>query len=150
MSKMGSNGPLGYLKHKLWPNEGSEVKLPIWFSTIKSRDSPWIPSCRWRATYHWKALDKGYNLALDLTLIRGLHIMLWAFEVAGVPILGISGLPLGSPRTKWHLGVGPMAMHSEYYKGEGGGFPQVRVMMSLVSPCLHVVRPCTKGVLTMH
>jgi hypothetical protein len=91
MSKMGSNGPLGYLKHKLWPNEGSEVKLPIWFSTIKSRDSPWIPSCRWRATYHWKALDKGYNLALDLTLIRGLHIMLWAFEVAGVPILGVLG-----------------------------------------------------------
>jgi hypothetical protein len=30
---------------------------------------------------------------------------------------------LESPGTKWHLGVGPMAMHIKYYKGEGGGFP---------------------------
>jgi hypothetical protein len=27
--------------------------------------------------------------------------------------------------TKWHLGVGPMARHKEYYKEEGGGFSQV-------------------------
>jgi len=30
--------------------------------------------------------------------------------------------------------------------GEGGGFPQVRAMVSLVSPKLHVARPSTKGV----
>jgi hypothetical protein len=28
-----------------------------------------------------------------------------------------------------------MASHKEYYKGEGDGSPQVRVMVSLVSPC---------------
>ncbi len=28
------------------------------------------------------------------------------------------GLPFGSPRTKWHLGVGPVAKHKIYYKGE--------------------------------
>ncbi len=28
MSKMGSNDPFGHLKHKLWPKEGSGVKLP--------------------------------------------------------------------------------------------------------------------------
>jgi hypothetical protein len=28
--------------------------------------------CRWRATYRWKALDKGYNFALDL-ILRGLE-----------------------------------------------------------------------------
>jgi hypothetical protein len=43
----------------------------------------------------------------------------------GVPMLGISGLPLGTPRTKLHLGASPMAKHKVYYKGEGGGFPQV-------------------------
>jgi hypothetical protein len=62
----------------------------------------------------------------------------------GVPIVGISGLPLGSLKTKWHLGVGPMAKHIVYYKGKGGGFPQVRVVVSLESPCLLVARPCTK------
>jgi len=29
-----------------------------------------------------------------------------------------------SLKTKWHLGVGPMAKHRVYYKGEGGGFPK--------------------------
>jgi len=43
----------------------------------------------------------------------------------GVLILRISRLQLGSPRTKWHLGASPVAMHKEYYKGEGGDFPQV-------------------------
>jgi hypothetical protein len=50
----------------------------------------------------------------------------------GVPILKILGLQLGSFRTKWHLGASPMTKHKEYYKGEGGGFPQDRVMVSLV------------------
>jgi hypothetical protein len=67
-----------------------------------------------------------------------------------VSILGISGLPLGSPRTKRHLGVGLVARHREYYKGEGDGFPQVRAVVNLMSLCLLVARSCTKGVPTTH
>ncbi len=48
--------------------------------------------------------------------------------------MGILGLPLESPRTKFHLDVAPMERRREYYKGEGGGFPQVRAVVSLVSP----------------
>jgi hypothetical protein len=47
-----------------------------------------------------KLLMRGYNFDLDLTSIGGLHIKLWASTVVGSPILGISGLPLGSPGTK--------------------------------------------------
>jgi hypothetical protein len=36
---------------------------------------------------------------------------------------------------KSHLDVGFVASHRVYYKGEGGGFPQVRAVMSLVCPC---------------
>jgi hypothetical protein len=43
-----------------------------------------------------------------------------------------------------------MAKDREYYKGEGGDFPQVRAMMSFVSPSLLVVRPCTKSAPIMH
>ncbi len=43
-----------------------------------------------------------------------------------------------------------VAKHIEYYKGEGGGFPQVRAMVNLVNLCLLVVHPCTKNVLIMH
>ncbi len=35
-------------------------------------------------------------------------------------------------------------------KGEGDDFPQVGVVVSLVNPCMLVVRPCTKNVPTMH
>jgi hypothetical protein len=76
-------------------------------------------------TYRWKFLDEGYNFVSDLTSIGGLHKKLWASEVAKVPILGVSRLSLESPETKWHLGVGPVARHRVYYKGEGDGFPQV-------------------------
>jgi len=64
--------------------------------------------------------------------------------------LGISGLPFGSPGTKCHLDVGLMERHKVYYKGEGGGFPQVRAVVNLVSLSLPMVRPSTKSVPTMH
>jgi hypothetical protein len=79
--------------------------------------------CRWHATYHWKALDEGYNFALDS--IGGLHTKLWAPKVVGVPVVRISGLPLESLRTKCHLDVGLVKRHKIYNKREGGGFFQV-------------------------
>jgi hypothetical protein len=51
----------------------------------------------------------------------------------GSPNSGNFELPLGSLKTKCHLDVGPMARHIVYYKGEGGGFPQVWAMVNLVS-----------------
>jgi len=39
------------------------------------------------------------------------------------------------PGKKSHLDVGSVASHKVYYKGEGGGFPQVRAVVSLVCPC---------------
>jgi len=111
---------------------------------LRVKNHPDFLACRWHATYHWKALDEGYNFAVDLISIKGMHIKLWAPKVTRVLVVGISGLPFGNPRTKWHLGVSPVAKHKIYYKGEGGGFPQVRVVVSLVSPCLLVARPCTK------
>ncbi len=64
--------------------------------------------------------------------------------------MGISGVPFGSLRTKCHLDVGLVERHKVYYKGEGGGFPQVQVMVSLVSPRLPVARPSTKSAQTMY
>jgi hypothetical protein len=40
---MSSNDSFGHLKHKLWPKEGSGVKLAIWLPTIKSRESIRFP-----------------------------------------------------------------------------------------------------------
>ncbi len=40
-----------------------------------------------------------------------------------------------------------MERRKEYYMGEGGGFPRVRAVVSLVSPELPVTCLSTKGVL---
>jgi hypothetical protein len=122
---MGLHHPFEHLKHKLWPKEGPGVKLASKPQTqpLKVRDRPDFLACKLRATYCSKALNNSYKFALDLISIGSLHTKLWASKVAGVLILGILGLPLGSPGTKCHLNVGPMAKHKVYYKGEGGGFP---------------------------
>jgi hypothetical protein len=69
--------------------------------------------------------QESHNFASDLISIKGLHSKLWAPKIEEVPCLGISGLALGNPGTKCHLDVGLMEKHKVYYKGEGGGFPQV-------------------------
>jgi hypothetical protein len=123
MSEMISHDPFEHLKRKLWPKEGLGVKLAVWLPTIKSLESPHFLVCKCFVTYRWKAHNEGYNFALDLILIGGLYAKLWAIKIVGVPTVGISGLSLGSPGTKCHLNVGPVASHVVYYKREGGGFP---------------------------
>jgi hypothetical protein len=41
--------------------------------------------------------------------------------------------------------VGAAKRHKVYYMGEGGGFPQVRVVVNQVNPELPVACPSTKG-----
>jgi hypothetical protein len=51
---------------------------------------------------------------------------------------------------KCHLDVGLVERRKVYYKGEGGGFPQLRAMVSLMNPSLPVACPNTKSALAMH
>jgi hypothetical protein len=44
-----------------------------------------------------KALDKGYNFVSNLIAIKGLNTKLYASKVVRIPVVRISGLPLGSP-----------------------------------------------------
>jgi hypothetical protein len=124
-----------YCQKKGWESNWQFDSWPL-----KVGNRPNFLACRLRATYHWKAPDEGYNFTLDLIVIRGLHTMLWGPKVARVPTLAISGLPLKSLETKCHLNVGLVERHKVYYKGEGGGFPQVRAM----------VHPSTKSAPAMH
>jgi hypothetical protein len=101
----------------------SDWQFDFWL--LKVNNQPDFLVCRWRVTYCWKVLNKGYNFAWDLIVIGGLHARLWAPKVAGVQFVRISRLPLTSLGTKGHLDVAPMERRREYYKGEGGGFPQV-------------------------
>jgi hypothetical protein len=132
---MGSHCPFGHLKHKLWSKETLRVKLTIWLSTTKSQESTRFPCMQTTCNIPLeKALHVGYNVFLNLIEIRGLHAKLWAPKVIGILVMGILGLPLGSPGTKNHLDVALVESCIVYYKGDGGGYPQVWAVVSLVSP----------------
>jgi hypothetical protein len=104
--------------------KGPELNWQFDSRPLKVKNRPNFLMCRQRATYHCKALDKGYNFALDYITIRSLHKKVCALKVAGVPIAIILGLPLGSPETKSHLDVAPVESCRVKYKGEGGDFPK--------------------------
>jgi hypothetical protein len=139
MFKVGSHDPFRHLKHKLWPKEGSWLKLAIWFPTTKSQESPQFHCVQVACDILLKSSWRGLQLCLRFHINRR-----FAHKVMGVPTLGISRLPLGSPGTKWHLSVGLVAKHRVHYKWEGGGFPQVWAVVSCVSMCLPMVHLCTK------
>jgi len=91
--------------------------------------------CKWSATHHWKAPKESYKFALDLIPIKGLIQESWAPKVPGVQTETVSRLLLRSLGTKSHSDAGAVEQHKEYYMGEGGGFPQVRAVVSQVSSC---------------
>jgi hypothetical protein len=66
-------------------------------------------------------------------------------KVWGVQTGTVSGLHLGSPGKKSHLDVASVRSCREYYKGEGGGFPRVRAVVSLVCPSARGLSEHPKG-----
>jgi len=92
-----------------------------------------LPEVRFKiVTWHWKALFEGYNFASDLVFIGFWSRELWAPKVVRLQPRTILGLQLGSLGKKRHLDATPVESCREYYMGEGGGFPWVRAVVSLV------------------
>jgi hypothetical protein len=142
---MGSHEPFGHLHHKLWQKERPGVKLVVWLPTTKSREST-RPQC----------VQVECDTPLEISW-RQLQLCLrlhpnWRFEQRVIVPQSCGNLKrdsfgflFGSPRTKSHSDVGAVEKHREYYTGEGGGFPRVRAMVSLVSLESLVAYPNTKG-----
>jgi hypothetical protein len=57
-----------------------------------------------------------------------------AVQSSGSPAGTLSGLHFGSPNKMCHSDVASVISRREYYMGEGGGFPRVRAVVSLVCP----------------
>jgi hypothetical protein len=145
MSKMGLHDPFRHMKHKLWPKEGPGVKLEFWRLITKSWESPRFSRVQMECDVPLESFWRGLQLCFrpsDLISIRCLHAKLWVPKVARVPLENLG--------TKCHLDVGLMERHKVYYMGEGGGFPQVRAMVNLVSPSLSMANLSIKSAPTMH
>jgi len=149
MSKMGSHDPFGHLKHKLWSKKGRKSNWQFDFRP-RSQESTRFPyvqvvcdipleSSRWGLECYFRP---HLNQRSSHKVIRP--------QSCERPNFGNFEIPFGSPGTKCHLDVGLVERHRVYYKGEGGGFPQVQAVVSFVSLNLPLVRPSTKNVPTMH
>jgi len=82
---------------------------------------------------------------LNLISIKGLHPKLWRPKVARVPTLA-----MGAPRQNVIWMWASWAATKYTIKGEGGGFPQVQVVVNLVSSNLLMAHPNTKSVPARH
>jgi hypothetical protein len=129
---MALHEPFGHLQPKLWAKERLGVKLAVWLSTIKSREST---SSRRLLTECDMALESSQG-ELQLWFrprpIGGRGEKLCPFKVTGLQPGTISGLLLGSPGKNSHLDVASAERCKVYYMGEGGGFPRVRAVVSQV------------------
>jgi hypothetical protein len=107
--------------------------LAVWLSTTKSRESTQFPCVL--ATWDKPLESSRWGLQLCFRPRcnqRSAQEVICAHKVARVLVVAISKLPLGSPETKSHLDVALVERRRVYYKGEGGGFPQVWTVASLV------------------
>jgi hypothetical protein len=143
MFKMGSHCSFGHLKHKLWPKEGPGVELPgvcqFWLLTTKSREST-------RNTW--------LQTTCDIPLKRSRRELQLCFRphfdpTSSCKVMGLQspGSPAGrdfetpareSRESRERKAIWmwvPWRVAEYIIRGEGGGFPQVRAVVSLVCPC---------------
>jgi hypothetical protein len=120
------------------PKKGQESNWQFDSQPLKVKNQPDFLVFTQRATHRWKNLKEGYNFALNLITIEDCTRSYAPSKSQESPL---SGVPVvGSPMTKSHLDVVPAERCRVYYKGEGGGFPQVWVVASLMCPnCLWLV-----------
>ncbi len=139
------------LRYRKWPRIGHlDIYSPS-YGQKKGRESNWqfdsrplkvrnrpFPDIQFEsATRRWKDLDEDYNFGWDFVAIRLCSRELWALKVPGLQsgqFRDNFGTPTWGSREKEPFGCSLTRSCREYYKGEGGGFPRVRAMVSQVSP----------------
>jgi hypothetical protein len=147
---MGLVDSFRYLNISYGQKKGWESNCQFHSRPLKVRNRFDLLMCRWHATYRWKALNSAITL-LQTSPQLEVFTRSYCLPKSRKSQFGeFRNSQFGSCRKKWHLGASLVAKHKEYYKGEGGGFPQVWAVLSLVNLCLTVARPCTKSVPTMH
>jgi len=120
---------------------GQKKGRPVWPPTRKSRESTrftWLQttchipleSSWWELQlFFWSHFDQRSSCKVMRLQSRGSPCW-W-----DSPLARFRDSHAGVLGEKNHLDVGPVERSRIYYKGEGGGFPQVRDVVSLVCPC---------------
>ncbi len=135
-------------RYRKWPRIGNSDICSPSYGQKKGQESNWqfdswplkvgnrpFPDVALKSvTWRWKALDESYNFGLGLIPIRVQGEELWLSKVPGLQPGTDSRLHFGSPNKMCHSDVASTTSRREYYKGEGGGFPLIQAVVSLVCP----------------
>ncbi len=136
MSKLSSHCSFGHLKHKLWPKEGPRVKLSILLATRKKLGiNPIYLVANDMRHIVEKLSTRATTLLLTASRSEVCSQSYGAPKLQEFQLARFQDSHSKVPGEKSHLDVDLVERCRIYYKGEGGGFPQVRVMVSLVCPC---------------
>jgi hypothetical protein len=143
---------------KIWntsydQKKGSESNQQFDSQPLKVRNQPNFLTCRWHRHTVKKLLTRATTL-LQTSLRSEVYTEHYAPSKSQESELWeFRNSHLGDPGQKKPFGCGFVERRRVYYKGEGGGFPQVRVVVNLVNLVnlrLPVVSCSTKSVQTMH
>jgi hypothetical protein len=107
MSKMGSHCPFGHLKHKLWPKERSGIKLAIWLSTSKSRESTRFHFIQAMCDIPLESFRWGLQLFFRLHCNRRSARQVMCLQNCESPGYGKFKTPIWESRDKKPFGCGP-------------------------------------------
>jgi hypothetical protein len=143
MSKMGLHEPFGHLQHKLWQKERPGVKLPIWLPTTRSQELTWPQCVQGECDTLLESSWRKLQVCLKSHPNQSSEKIIITLQSGGSP--NQDSFLLVSPEIKSHSNVGATERCKEYYMGEGGGFPRVQAVVSLVSPKLPMACPSIKG-----
>jgi hypothetical protein len=147
ISKMACMTQLDTSNTSYGQKKGRESKWQFDSWPLKVRNRPNFLAFRWRAIsvgnlltrtitlFQSSSQSKVYKQSYEAPKLR--EPQLWKFRDSHLGVLRQNDIWIP-------------AMHMIYYKGEGGGFPHVRAMVSLMSLSLFVARHSTKNAPTMH
>jgi len=136
---MASHWQFGHLQPKLWAKEGpgvklARVKLAIWLPTIKSRESTssrrLLAKCNMALESSQRELQHWFSTCPNPSLGRGAMAVQSSKNLTAT----LSGLHFENPNKMCHSDVAFVTSRRKYYMGEGGGFPRVQAVVSLVCP----------------
>ncbi len=111
----------------------SNCQFDSWPEKVGNRSD--LLSCKQRATCRWKVLDKTYNFASTSPRSEVCSQSYWAPKSQECPLARFQDSHTGVSGEKSHLDVGPVERSRVYYNGEGGSFPQVWAVVSLMCSC---------------
>jgi len=147
MYKMALHETFGYLQHQLWAKEWPRVKLAVWLPTTKSKESTQPRCVKVKCNTPLESSEGELQVCFRPHPNRRFEQKVMTLQSPRSPNRDSFRTPLWESWVRKPFGCGCDRVMQRIVYGEGGGFPQMWVVVSLVSLELPMACPNTKSAL---